>query len=122
MYSKRSPPTVPAGIEFPNISMPGRCGIAPSTGINRSRRYSSIVEMACVAVIVQFETQDLRYSPLLQSHREDNTELRLAAHHPSIRLVGLLERIGFDHRPYSRQFGEVQCVFRVGRDSACPAV
>src|SRR5215469_8067967 len=42
MYSKRSPPTAPAGIEFPNISMPGMCGIAPSTGINRSRRYSSI--------------------------------------------------------------------------------
>src|SRR5215468_12178422 len=42
MYSKRSPPTAPAGIEFPNISIPGMCGIAPSTGINRSRRYSSI--------------------------------------------------------------------------------
>jgi hypothetical protein len=33
----------PAGIEFPNISMPGMCGIAPSTGMSRSRRYSSIL-------------------------------------------------------------------------------
>src|SRR5271156_5312812 len=51
MYSKRSPPTVPAGIEFPNISMPGMCGIAPSTGINRSRRYSSIFETMLVSDI-----------------------------------------------------------------------
>jgi hypothetical protein len=29
-------------MEFPNISMPGMYGIAPSTGINRSRKYSSI--------------------------------------------------------------------------------
>src|SRR5262245_48340536 len=53
MYSKRSPPTVPAGIEFPNISMPGMCGIAPSTGINRSRKYSSILETVYAFVIVE---------------------------------------------------------------------
>ena len=36
-----------AGIEFPNISMPGMCGIAPSTGINRSRKHSSILKAGC---------------------------------------------------------------------------
>src|SRR5271168_1294884 len=51
MYSKRSPPTVPAGIEFPNISMPGRRGIAPSTGINRSRKYSPIFGTVFVFVM-----------------------------------------------------------------------
>src|SRR5579863_2470285 len=51
MYSNRSPPTVPAGIEFPNISMPGMCGMAPSTGINRSRRYSSILGIVLIFVI-----------------------------------------------------------------------
>src|SRR5713101_6466638 len=44
MYSNKSPPTVPAGMVSPYISIPGRCGIAPSTGISLSRRYSSIPE------------------------------------------------------------------------------
>src|ERR1700736_6659835 len=44
MYSNKSPPTVPAGMESPYISTPGRCGIAPSTGMSLSRRYSSIPE------------------------------------------------------------------------------
>src|SRR5579872_6980230 len=54
MYSNRSPPTVPAGIEFPNISMPGICGIAPSTGINRSRKYSSMLGTVLIFVISGF--------------------------------------------------------------------
>src|ERR1700674_81960 len=43
MYSKRSPPTGPAGMELPYISMPTSWGMAPSTGISLLRRYSSIV-------------------------------------------------------------------------------
>src|SRR5271168_1894523 len=43
MYSKRSPPTLPAGMEFPYMSVRSRCGIAPSTGISRLRRYSSML-------------------------------------------------------------------------------
>src|SRR5580704_9430925 len=54
MYSNRSPPTVPAGIEFPNISMPGICGIAPSTGIKRSRKYSSMLGTVLIFVIARF--------------------------------------------------------------------
>src|ERR1700690_357985 len=42
MYSKRSPPTAPAGIESPYISIPGSRGITPSTGSSRLRRYSSM--------------------------------------------------------------------------------
>ncbi|HTR24524.1 MAG TPA: hypothetical protein VMI10_11120 [Terriglobales bacterium] len=51
MYSKRSPPTVSAGIEFPNMSMPSMRGIAPSTGISLSRKYSSILETVGAFVI-----------------------------------------------------------------------
>src|ERR1700687_4288140 len=46
MYSKRSPPTGPAGMELPYISMPTSWGMAPSTGISLLRRYSSIVSSA----------------------------------------------------------------------------
>src|SRR4029077_18522197 len=48
---KRSPPTDSAGIELPYISIPGICGIAPSTGVSRWRRYSSIVGTVRVFVI-----------------------------------------------------------------------
>ena len=34
---------LPAGMELPYVSMPANYGIAPSTGIRRLRRYSSIV-------------------------------------------------------------------------------
>src|SRR5436190_332634 len=47
MYSNRSPPTVPAGMELPYISIPARCGIAPSTGISLLRRYSSMLGSSC---------------------------------------------------------------------------
>src|SRR5450432_206914 len=43
MYSKRSPPTAPAGMELPYMSIPGNRGITPSTGSSRLRRYSSMV-------------------------------------------------------------------------------
>src|SRR6185436_4172314 len=52
MYSKRSPPTAPAGMELPYISIPARWGIAPSTGISRLRRYSSIVGSICGVSII----------------------------------------------------------------------
>src|SRR5215471_15006384 len=57
MYSNRSPPTVPAGTEFPYISIPGRCGIAPSTGMSRLRRYSSIAKSVSGAAIRDFRTK-----------------------------------------------------------------
>ncbi len=34
---------LPREMELPYISMPANCGIAPSTGIRRLRRHSSIV-------------------------------------------------------------------------------
>src|SRR5258706_9465486 len=54
MYSKRSPPTLPAGIEFPYISILARCGMAPSTGISLLRRYSSILGSIGVAIDYEF--------------------------------------------------------------------
>src|SRR5258705_251311 len=51
MYSKRSPPTVLAGMELPYMSIPSRCGIAPSTGISRLRRYSSMPGSTCGVAI-----------------------------------------------------------------------
>src|SRR6478672_12971098 len=105
MYSNRSPPTVPAGIESPYISIPGRCGIAPSTGISRSRRYSSI---------------PMRADAIL--HRQDNAELRVAAHHSGVGLAGFLDRIGFDHRAHAGQFGEAKRILGVRRRSRPPAL
>src|SRR5215471_13294379 len=121
MYSKRSPPTVPAGIEFPNISMPGRCGIAPSTGINRSRKYSSILEMARVFVIEKFATEICGVLGS-QLHREHHAELRLAAHHPSICFISLFERIGFNHGTHTTEYAEIQSIFRSGRRSRSPSL
>src|SRR3981081_3866996 len=51
MYSKRSPPTLPAGMELPYISMPASWGITPSTGINLLRKYSSMPGSTGVAII-----------------------------------------------------------------------
>src|SRR5271167_3125160 len=51
MYSKRSPPTVSAGMELPYISIPSSCGIAPSTGISRFRKYSSMLGSICGVAI-----------------------------------------------------------------------
>src|SRR6267154_4655361 len=57
MYSKRSPPTVPAGIELPHISIPCTWGIAPSTGISRLRRYSSILGALYGVAIREFRKE-----------------------------------------------------------------
>src|SRR5215472_5968068 len=54
MYSNRSPPTVPTGMELPYISIPGTCGIAPSTGINLFRKYSSILGSVYALAITEF--------------------------------------------------------------------
>src|SRR5438270_747521 len=61
MYSKRSPPTVPAGMELPYMSIPDRWGIAPSTGISLLRRYSSMPGSICGVTI----RASLRPSPLV---------------------------------------------------------
>src|ERR1039458_9320108 len=52
MYSKRSPPTGPAGMELPYISMLAIWGIAPSTGISLLRRFrSDVVSLLKVDVL-----------------------------------------------------------------------
>src|SRR6185295_5249267 len=61
MYSKRSPPTVLAGMELPYISIPSNCGIAPSTGISLLRRYSSMLGSTCRVAIGR-----IRYCPQLR--------------------------------------------------------
>src|ERR1700736_1209240 len=72
MYSNRSPPTVPAGMEFPYISIPGRCGIAPSTGISLLRRYSSILGSLYGVTIKRI----LRYRDLEVQTRSPFVELK----------------------------------------------
>src|SRR5882762_10015686 len=57
MYSNRSPPTVPAGMELPYISIPSTCVIVPSTGISRLRIYSSIVGAVYMFVIRDFQAE-----------------------------------------------------------------
>src|SRR5262249_42576146 len=77
MYSKRSPPTVPAGMELPNISMPGMCGIAPSTGMSRSRRYSSMVGKFAVVMAVsgRMLIEEFSTSWLPRSHPNHSHQL-----------------------------------------------
>ena len=49
------------------------------------------------------------------SHRQDDTELRVAAHHARVGFGGLLQGIGFDHRPHAGELGEANRVLGVGR-------
>src|SRR5712692_9800343 len=69
MYSNKSPPTVPAGMESPYISIPARCGIAPSTGMSLSRKYASIPESREDVVIEPFSSQGVRSSSITATHR-----------------------------------------------------
>ncbi len=43
------------------------------------------------------------------SHRQNDAELRLAAHHARVSLGRFFERICFNHGTHAGQFGEVQC-------------
>src|SRR5215472_2587709 len=56
-------------------------------------------------------------SSRLVSHRQDNTELRLATHHASVSLRRFFERIGFEHGTHAGQFGEVHRVLGI---RSCP--
>ena len=56
------------------------------------------------------------------SHRQDDAELRVAAHHSRVSLGRFFERIGFNHGTHAGQFGEAQRVFGIGRCSRGPAL
>src|SRR5262245_53039980 len=56
------------------------------------------------------------------SHRQNDAELCLAAHHSCVSLSCFFERICFNHRTHPGQFGEVRCVLGVGWCSRNPAV
>ena len=51
------------------------------------------------------------YAAAPTSHRQNDAELRLAAHHSRVSLGRFFERIGFDHGTHAGQFSEV---------AACP--
>src|SRR6476661_1274464 len=94
MYSKRSPPTVSAGMELPYISIPSSCGIAPSTGISRRRRYSSMLGSVREATI----QESVLPSSFHQTEPHDHTrciirkldgQLRNAAASPNRLLLAL---------------------------------
>jgi hypothetical protein len=56
------------------------------------------------------------------SHRENDAELRLAAHHPRVAFRRFFERISFNHGTHTCKFGEVQGVFGIRRCSRGPAL
>lgn len=56
------------------------------------------------------------------SHGEDHAELCIAAHHPRVSLCRLFKGIGFNHGTHATQFGETQCVLRIGCCSRGPAL
>src|ERR1700690_2129654 len=72
MYSKRSPPTVSAGIELPYISIPSSWGIAPSTGISRRRKYSSMLGSTRGVDIHESELSSLGSGALAKTAQNDH--------------------------------------------------
>jgi hypothetical protein len=48
------------------------------------------------------------------SHRENDAELRLAAHHPRVAFRRFFERISFNHGAHSAEFSEAECVIGIG--------
>src|ERR1051326_629148 len=56
------------------------------------------------------------------SHRQNNAELCLAAHHSRVRLCGFLQWISLNHGAHSSQFSKMQCVFGIGWRSCGPAL
>src|SRR5215470_1852156 len=55
------------------------------------------------------------------SHRQNDAELRLAAHHPCVGFAGFLERIGLNHGAHAGQFCETQRVLSIRWYSGSPA-
>ncbi len=55
-----------------------------------------------------FVFREVRYRSA--SRRQDDPELRFAAQHSFVSLVGFFERICFNHRTHAGQFGETQCI------------
>ena len=51
---------------------------------------------------------------LATSHRQNDAELCLAAHHARVSLGRFFERIGFNHGTHAGQFGEAQRVLGIG--------
>src|SRR6476659_6707758 len=76
---------------LPNsFARPGPKSVSPAT-------YCSGVE-----VVVWWKwIVDMSAPYLCASHRENNTKLRVAAHHTRVSLGCFLERIGFNHRTHA---------------------
>jgi hypothetical protein len=56
------------------------------------------------------------------SHRQDHTELGVAAHHARVSLGRSFERIAFNHGTHAAQFSEAQGILGIGGCSRGPAL
>ena len=62
-----------------------------------------------------------RFGEAKTSHRQNDAELCLAAHHPRVSLACPFERVFLDHRTHARKFGEVHRVLFIGGRSGSRA-
>ena len=60
--------------------------------------------------------------PIRMSHRQNDAELCLPAHHSRVSLACFFERICFNHGTHAGEFGEPQCVFGIGWCARGPAL
>src|SRR5258708_24673299 len=67
-------------------------------------------------------TRFQRRTVVKASHRQDDSEFRLPAHHASIAFSGFPERVCFDHGADTGHFRKAERVLGVGRNSRRPAV
>src|SRR6266581_376150 len=56
------------------------------------------------------------------SHRQNDAELCVAAHHSRVALGRFFERVGFDHRTHAGQLGESKRVLGICRRSGSPTL
>ncbi|SPE28870.1 hypothetical protein SBA2_410053 [Acidobacteriia bacterium SbA2] len=67
-----------------------------------------------------YELPGQRTRLLVNSHRQHDAELCVAAQHARVSLSRFFERIGFNHGAHAGEFGEVQRILRIRRYSRHP--
>src|SRR5215470_16042210 len=102
--------------------------MADSFGLNKLCRNRFVRVIAhshlspILLIAVPLPTNHLRLERHWTSHRQDDAEFCLPAHHVSVSFGGFHERIFFDHWADARHFRKTQRVLGIGWDSSQPAL
>src|SRR5215831_17831349 len=103
-------------------------GIADSFGLNKLCRDRFVCVIAhshlspILLIAVPLPTNHLRLERHWTSHRQDDAEFCLPAHHVSVSFGGFHERIFFDHWADACHFRKMQRVLGIGWDPSQPAL